>query len=126
MGLDMYLRKRTKEHPDISYEIMYWRKANQIRRWFVENIEDFNFNDNCEKYVISKETLENLINDISAVLENPEMAEELIPTSSGFFFGNQEYDQYYFETLKDTLEEIKIILEETDFENEEIYYTEWW
>ena len=30
-------------------------------------------------------------------------AEELLPTCSGFFFGSTDYDEYYFEDLKDSI-----------------------
>ena len=32
MGLDMYLFKRNKKTNEEVQEIMYWRKANQIRK----------------------------------------------------------------------------------------------
>lgn len=126
MGLNMFLNGRKKENPDISWEIMHWSKANQIRQWFVKNLENFNQNDNLGKYIVSKENLKNLINDISTVLHYPEKAEKLMPTSKGFCFGSQEYDAHYFNCLESSLKELKILLNETDFENEALYYTEWW
>jgi hypothetical protein len=40
------------------------------------------------------------------ILDNNELAEKLLPTASGFFFGGTEYDQWYFNDIEET---IKII-----------------
>lgn len=122
MGLDMYLFERKT-----GTELMYWRKANQIRRWFVDHLNDFDPSDNLGKYDVSREVLQDLIDDIDYVLEDEsiERAEEVMPTGSGFFFGNTEYDEYYFDSLRYTREQIQEILDTTS-EEDEIYYTEWW
>ena len=122
MGLDMYLFERKT-----GTELMYWRKANQIRRWLVDHLNDFDPSDNLGKYDVSREVLQDLIDDIDYVLEDEsiERAEEVMPTGSGFFFGNTEYDEYYFDTLRYTREQIQEILDTTS-EEDEIYYTEWW
>lgn len=122
MGLDMYLFERKTDA-----ELMYWRKANQIRRWFVEHLNDFDPSDNLGEYDVSREVLQDLIDDIDYVLEDEsiERAEEVMPTGSGFFFGNTEYDEYYFDSLRYTRERIQEILDTTS-EEDEIYYTEWW
>ena len=122
MGLDMYLFERKTDT-----ELMYWRKANQIRRWFVDHLNDFDPSDNLGEYDVSREVLQDLIDDIDYVLEDEsiERAEEVMPTGSGFFFGNTEYDEYYFDSLRHTREQIQEILDTTS-EEDEIYYTEWW
>lgn len=122
MGLDMYLFERKT-----GTELMYWRKANQIRRWFVDHLNDFDPSDNLGKYDVSREVLQDLIDDIDYVLEDEsiERAEEVMPTGSGFFFGNTEYDEYYFDSLRYTREQLQEILDITS-EEDEIYYTEWW
>lgn len=48
-----------------------------------------------------------------------------MPTGFGFFFGNTEYDEYYFDSLRYTREQLQEILDTTS-EEDEIYYTEWW
>ena len=57
---------------------------------------------------------------------NPEVAEELLPSQAGFFFGSTNYDQYYLEDLENTIEQIDNILHTTDFDREEIVYSAWW
>lgn len=123
MGLDMYLEKR-KVNSEEYVEIAYWRKANQIREWFNSHLE--NGVENCEYVQVSKEDLEQLLEDCKKVLENHDLAEDLLPTSSGFFFGSTDYDEWYFEDLEETVKMLEQILEETDFENEDVYYYEWW
>lgn len=123
MGLDMYLEKR-KANSEEYEEVAYWRKANQIREWFNSHLE--NGVENCEYVQVSKEDLEQLLEDCKKVLENHDLAEDLLPTSSGCFFGSTAYDEWYFEDLEDTIKMLEKILKETDFENESIYYYEWW
>lgn len=60
------------------------------------------------------------------VLEDSSLAEELLPTQAGFFFGSTLYDEGYVEDLKTTISQIKEILDTTDFEKENIEYVAWW
>lgn len=123
MGLDMYLEKSKVNSKDYE-EVAYWRKANQIREWFNSHLE-YGV-ENCEHTLVDKEDLEQLLEDCKKVLEDHTLAEELLPTSSGFFFGSTDYDEWYFEELEETIKMLERILKETDFENENIYYYEWW
>ena len=124
MGLDMYLYRKNKRTGD-SDEAQYWRKANWIRKWLV-NHTDLDEDSNCEYTKLSKEILEQLIKDCEEVVKNHELASELMPTASKFFFGNTEYSDYYFENLEYTAERLREIINETNWETEDIYYYEWW
>lgn len=135
--------------------VAYWRKANQIHRWFVDNIQGGE--DDCGYYEVTKEQLEELVKLCKEVLEKSKLvegkinngwrivngvrediledgyyiedtsvAEKLLPTTSGFFFGSTDYDTYYIEDLKNTIEQIEKILEYTDFDKEYIVYTSSW
>jgi len=136
MGLDMYLYKKnymrtdefykpeyrnevvvktggeidTKIKPEriryIVEEVGYWRKANQIHRWFVENVQ--NGIDECQSSYVSRESLEELLELCKQVRDDNSKAEELLPSASGFFFGGTEYDEWYFNDIDNT---IKIIEE---------------
>jgi hypothetical protein len=88
----------------ITVEAGYWRKANQIHRWFVQNVQDGN--DDCGNYYVARQSLIELKDLCKNVLENKDLASTVLPTESGFFFGNKEYDQWYFDQLKDTIEVI--------------------
>jgi hypothetical protein len=41
---------------------------------------------------------------VRKVLDDPKLAEELLPTQGGFFFGSTEYDECYFAGLRETEE----------------------
>ena len=140
MGLDMYLhrvnkadRKKYKELKEQGYEdikldyeeVAYWRKANQIREWIVNNTK-YESDWDCVSIKIGKKKLKKLRDDCKAVLEDHSKANELMPTSSGFFFGDTDYDEYYYNVLNNTVKMINKILDETDFETQRIEYYEWW
>ena len=85
---------------DIKFPIMYWRKSNQIHKWFVENVQGGN--DNCAEYSVSLDQLKLLSKTIEPALVSTAAASEYMPTAEGFFFGSQEYDSYYFDDLRST------------------------
>ena len=92
---------------DIKFPLMYWRKSNQIHKWFVDNVQEGN--DNCQRHYVSKEKLVELFETINTILNcsdplnREQVAKELLPTDiEGCFFGSEEYDDYYFEELEDT------------------------
>lgn len=100
----------TKKVCEIREEAMYWRKANAIHNWFVQNVQDGN--DDCKKYWVDIEKLKELRKTIKKVLKNHKKASELLPSSAGFFFGSTDYDSYYFECLKETEERLTEIIKE--------------
>lgn len=102
----------------------YWRKANEIHNWFVENVQCGK--DDCGSYKVDKQMLLDLLDVCEIVLYNPDNAEELLPTRSGFFFGSTDYDEWYFHDIKYTIETIKNVIKETDFDTQDIYYSSSW
>ena len=66
MGLDMYLFKRNKKTNEEVQEIMYWRKANQIRRWFENELGGL---EKCKNTPISKKNLINLKHECAEIIE---------------------------------------------------------
>lgn len=89
----------------ISLPVAYWRKANAIHRWFVEQAGDGE--DNCEPICVLGKKLIELRDLCQEVLDDHDKAEELLPTQKGFFFGSTEYDQWYFDDLKHTVDCLK-------------------
>ena len=138
MGLDMYLNaKRFLWHneealaatvaqafPEIKdrrvkeviVEAMYWRKSNQIHKWFVDNVQEGV--DDCGNYDVSRDKLEELRQLILKVLDTKDTT--LLPPQEGFFFGSNTVDQYYWEDLRDTAEKLDKVL--TDFPLENWYF----
>ena len=111
MGLDMYLygvKEKFNEHDynigevKECIEIGYWRKANAIHKWFVDNCQDCV--DNCAIYYVDPKKLEELREICKEVLKDSSKASELLQTKSGFFLGSTEYDEWYFDDLKETIQ----------------------
>lgn len=120
MGLDMYLhcndRELTQEVQDDKWrarygDIMYWRKANAIHNWFIENADYSDGEDDCKDIHVTVADLIRLCETCEEVLAHHDKAEELLPTTSGFFFGSTEYDEYYFSDIEYTAEKLRKILE---------------
>lgn len=105
------------EFRSIVVEAGYWRKANQIHRWFVENVQEGK--DDCNEYWVSREKLQQLLDLCKQLMADTTKAWELLPTSKGFFFGSTQYDTMYWEDIQhtiDVLEKCLALPENWDFE----------
>lgn len=109
----------------VKIQVGYWRKANEIHKFFVDNCA--NGVDNCEEVYVSRDNLEKLLNICNEVLKDkdPEVAKELLPTQDGFFFGNTDYDEWYFEGLEYTRSLVYRILEKTPKDYKFTYRASW-
>ena len=110
---------------EVSIDAMYWRKANAIHGWFVENCQGGR--DECQETYIPREKLVELRDLCKDILENPdaERDEDLEPTK-GFFFGSYEKDEWYWQDLKNTVEGITSALESLPENQYEFYYQASW
>ena len=88
-------------------EVAYWRKANAIHNWFVENVQGGK--DDCGSYWVRREELKELRDLVSEVLETKNAKK--LPPKPGFFFGSTDVDDYYWEDLRETIEMIDKVLE---------------
>lgn len=152
MGLDMYLTRKTyvkqwdHESPSekfevtvtkggvpylnssdgishVSQEIGYFRKFNALHHWLVENVQDGR--DECQEVYVPKEKLEELLVILNEVKDGDiTKAEELLPTTGGFFFGGTEYDEWYFQYVNESIPIIEKALSYTD--DSDIYYQSSW
>jgi len=112
---------------DTDYQIGYWRKANAIHEWFVQNCADGV--DECQDTYVSIEKAQELLNTCNKVLADHSLAESALPTQEGFFFGSQEYDNWYYEDVaytKDLLEKILNFLKTTEGKCYRIVYCASW
>ena len=119
-----------------NYEVGYWRKANHIHNWFIQNCaykdECGNPIDDCRPIEITVDKLEKLLDDCKKVLADHSLAESLLPTQSGLFFGSTEYDEYYFSDIEKTIEIIEPVLKFAKHKLEiedyiwEVYYQASW
>ena len=131
------------------------RKANHIHQWFVDNVQDgvddcYTYEvtkeqleellDVCKGVLAASKLIKGKIKNGEMIkdgkwvasyedgeyIENPTVARRLLPTQSGFFFGGTEYDQWYYEDVKQTVEIIENVLATTDFEHEIVMYSSSW
>ena len=148
--------KHEYPHDMISEQVAYWRKANAIHKWFVDNIQDGE-DDCCYHREVTERDLEKLIGICKEILDtavltgdkntndcryqngkeelnlqddkyfiNVEVCKKLLPSESGFFFGSTDYDQWYVMDIKETYEVLKKVLKETDFETQMLFYVSSW
>jgi len=128
----------------VSVNCAYWRKANAIHRWFVENVQDGQ--DDCKSYYVSREQLQELkalcekvLSELETqegdictgvtyqsgkpplkswkegtVVSNKSVAKKHLPTQDGFFFGGTDYDEGYITDLRDTVEQLERVLKIVD------------
>ena len=125
MGLDMYLRAKKYiwgsseedaakarqiaeilgidlEVKEVVFRGMYWRKANAIHGWFVKNVQDGE--DDCKAYDVDIDDLEKLRDLCDKVLKKKDST--LLPPTGGFFFGSEVADDYYWEDVTRTRDEL--------------------
>lgn len=93
----------------ITFPAAYWRKANAIHKWFVDTTQGGV--DECQESEVSVEQVEDLVARCRGVLHNPGRASEILPSEGGFFFGSTDYDDWYTEQLKETVEQLTPWLE---------------
>lgn len=86
---------------------IYWRKANQIHGWFVENVQ--NGVDNCDEYDVPVEKLKAL-RDLCVKVKT-ENKPELLPPCPGFFFGSYDIDEWYWADIDHTITELNRVLD---------------
>lgn len=129
MGLDIYFHKRrAKEDGETERvkELAYFRKVNSLVAFF-ENKYGYDRED--YEFPITKEMCEELCDTCRLALALPENAEDIMPNTEGFFFGNQEYDDSYFEDLLDILDQVEddVIPEFKDLKKDEYiaFVTSW-
>lgn len=105
----------------VDTEVIYWRKANHIHKWFVDNVQWWE--DDCWNYPVAREQLIELKELCDEIIETAnyktldeleeldklqesnklkydiELAESLLPTQGWFFFWNTDYDLYYYNSI---------------------------
>ena len=113
MGLDIVLYK-TK-----STEVADFRKVNFLFKFFEDKIGDRN----PTTIEVTTDDLCDLRDRCSRVLLDHTLAEELLPTCSGFFFGSTEYDDDYFKDVLRVLDTCETLLKQPldDGERYELY-----
>jgi hypothetical protein len=105
---------------EVSVTCAYWRKANQIHGWFVDNVQGGE--DNCEEHYVSREMLTELLNTCKEALAKRDPS--LIQPREGCFFGGYDIDQYYWGDLQETITMLEKVLKLDD--DLSFYYVSSW
>lgn len=85
--------------------IAYWRKANAIHAWFVDECQDGV--DECQQTEVHPEKLAELDDTCARALaayeaEDFDRAEKILRPRAGFFFGSYDIDEWWAENLRYT------------------------
>lgn len=91
-------------------EVAYFRKVNFL-------LPFFEYGENCSRLEIDGYKIDELLVKCKQVLEDNSLAETLLPTQGGFFFGNTEYNDWYFYYVKEVYDKFSEIAE--DFNSDE-------
>lgn len=94
--------------------IAYFRKVNFLYKFFEHKIDD-----ESQSAMVTREDLETLISYCERILnakdeDKVDIAKELLPTRSGFFFGSIDYNEWYFYDVKDVMSKMKNLLNYID------------
>lgn len=140
----------------ITATVGYWRKANAIHKWFVDVVQKGKddcgtysvsreqlaaLKELCEKAIAAGGEKPGLVTTGTTfapgklpkvtrvegtVVKNKKAVAALLPTTSGFFFGSTDYDEWYIQDLKDTITIIDNCLTNTALEGSDFeYYSSW-
>jgi len=127
MGLDMYFTrepkaKSSKDSRRYTSDVGYFRKHNALHGWLVDNAQGGV--DECQRVELSHELLTKLSSLVETALQTRN--DTLFTPVSGFFFGHNTVDEWYWSKMTDTHETLKNIVNTTDFETESVYYQSCW
>ena len=112
-------------------EDAYFRKVNFIYHYCQPKLVD-------ECAFVTKDDLEDIIERCDKILEGLkfkgeeipyekiDLAQELLPTQSGFFFGSTDYDKWYFASVKDARRQMKKLLRGFNEDTDVIYVVMSW
>lgn len=153
---DSHCKRCATPSGEVSITAAYWRKANHIHRWFVENVQDGS--DDCQSSYVERRQLQELIATCKDVLASVEtvqgkcatgtvyhrdgkvehqtqtgrviaqqsIAQDKLPTQAGFFFGGTDYDEFYLRDVESTVEMLEAVLNDDRLEGWEFYYRASW
>jgi len=100
---------------EVSFPVGYWRKANAIHNWFVQNVQGGN--DNCDSYDVSREHLQALKVECMKALElAPAIVEA--PAMAGGIPEREMINENPMEAFAKIFEHIQVATHEAEFQRE--------
>jgi hypothetical protein len=135
---------------EITESVGYWRKFNALHNWFVQKLADGV--DDCKELYVERSAMKELLETLEKVksvldkskkkkvpvhtgwsngeevyedieVYDTKKIDDLFPTTSGFFFGGTEYDEWYYNNVSETIKTFKELLDE---EGGDFYYQASW
>ena len=100
-------------------EVAYFRKVNFL-------LPFFEYGENCSRLEIDDYKIDELLVKCKQVLEDHSLAETLLPTQSGCFFGNTEYNNWYFDDVKKVYDKFSEIAEDFNSDEDMLAMVCWW
>ena len=120
MGLDhkFYITNEITSKVDLEITM---RKLNVIQGYFEEKYDI----ENLDTIDISINDIDSLHKNAKKILQNKdlELAKTLLPIQQGFFYGNYEYNEYYWEDVQEVFQITKDIL---NFYDENKHFIQYW
>lgn len=98
---------------------VYFRKVNFVYNFFSNKLVD-----KC--CFADKSDIEELISRCDKVLADHSLAQELLPTRSGFFFGSTEYGKWYFSDVEDCKEQMEKLLSKYNEDTDVVFFIMSW
>lgn len=102
-------------------EVAYWRKANQIHNWFVENLHN-GVDAPLFTVEVTKVNLQELYNLCLNILTRRSRPKEALPTKPGCYFGSTAYDSYFYREIGETKMTVENLLKHFNFETHYLVY----
>ena len=122
LGTDTLIRQDDWTGYTVQIPVGYWRKANAIHGWIVNECADGV--DECQRIYVPCEKAQELVDYCKSVLAENDKANELLPPVAGFFFGGYEIDEWYLESIQQTIDIFEPLL--ASDEADRIYYQASW
>ena len=99
--LEAMVKKQVEEYYE-PYNA-YFRKVNFLFKYFEDKGKM------VDQYYafVEAEDVEDIIDRCQRINKDHSLADSLLPTQCGFFFGSTDYDEYYFYDIQDCLRQMK-------------------
>ena len=110
MGLDCYVNAKPSPDSELSTELWYGRKTNEIHGFFQRYFTD---SDNCVELPLD----EGMLDELMEAASNGTLAH-----TAGFFFGGANDQDYLRQTVADLVTNAKKALADGDY----VYYMAWY
>lgn len=115
----MFLRGNKGEVIIVRFQLTSFDSFNFLQNYFINKYQVKFYQD----LKIGLHDITDILDRVDRVLENNELAIELLPTLESLDFGNKEYNDLYFNELKEVKTSLTKIKNEWDNDNENYLFS---